>query len=232
MKTTTSNSESDKIVVVGAGGHAKVVIDILEAQGIYEIIGVSDAKPSEGRKYLGYDILGGDEVLPGLLKEGVTNLAMGVGGFKDNCLRKKLFTHFKTLGFQFPPIIHPSAIVAQSCSIGEASVIFPGVVLNTEVEIGANTIIATGSSIDHESIIADHILVSAGVTIGAKVNVGSESLLALGSKIVSEVNIAQNTLVGAGAVVTQSLNEKGTYIGCPAKLRTVVTQADNNLAIS
>ena len=206
----------EKIIVVGTGGHAKVVIDIIESSSNFEIIGVT-TKDGDKKEFLGYSVLGNDEVLFDFKKKGVNNIAMGIGGYRNNTLRSNLFTNLKAKGFNLPKILHKSAVISNGVSIGEGSVIFPGVVINKDAQIGNNVIIATSASIDHETIIEDDVLISAGVTIGAYSKIKSGALIALGAKIVSGITIGNNVLVGAGAVVVKDAIEPGTYLGIPAR---------------
>lgn len=208
----------EEIIVLGTGGHARVVVDILEAMGEYEIRGLISENVLNTDRFCGYPILGDDSVLPALLESGVKYAAIGVGGFKDNRRRKEVYKMVKTLGFELAAVIHPSATISKTTHLGQGVVIFPNVCINTEVAIGNNVIIATGSTIDHETKIDDHVLVSAGVTVGANVYVQEGALLALGSKIVSNMKIGENVLIGAGAVVTKDCVEEGTYLGIPARL--------------
>jgi sugar O-acyltransferase (sialic acid O-acetyltransferase NeuD family) len=205
----------EKIIIIGSGGHAKIILDILEKINKYEIIGVVTEDTMDN--FNGYPILGNDEVLSDLLKKDIKNVAMGIGGLRDNFLRKKIFEKVKKQGFNVISVIDPSAIISKSVSLGEGVVIFAGVVINTGVFIGNNVIIATSSTIDHETKVEDHVLISAGVTIGANDLIQEGALLSLGSKVISGLKIGKNILVGAGAVVVSDCMDTGTYLGVPAR---------------
>ncbi|CAM4362902.1 NeuD/PglB/VioB family sugar acetyltransferase [Gillisia limnaea] len=207
----------EDIIILGSGGHAKVIIEIIEAFGKYNIIGITDISLFKDQTYRGYPVLGDDSVLRDYIKKGVKNVGIGIGGFKNNNNRKKIFDKAKKLGFQVPILIHPNSIISKSATLGEGCVIFSGVNINTDVKIGVNNIIATGAIIDHETLIGDHVLISAGVTIGGNVIIEDEVLCALGSNIISGVSIKRKIVVGAGAVVVKDLVKKGTYIGTPAR---------------
>jgi len=204
-----------EIVLLGSGGHAKVVLDIIRKMSKYKILGV--VTKQKIKNFEGIKVLGDDGILNELYKSGIRCLAMGIGGFRDNETRKTVFLKSKKLGFNFISAIDTSAIISNSVVLGEGVVLFPGVLLNTDVRIGDNVIIATGSSIDHETIIRNHALVSAGVTIGANCVIDDEALVALGANIVSGIHICEKALVGAGATVVKDIEEKGLYLGCPAK---------------
>lgn len=207
----------EKVVLIGNGGHAKVILDILEAVGQYQVIGVTTAKVDSQDSFCGYPVLGGDGILPGLIKQGVKKAVIGVGGFRDNSLRTKVYERVKAAGFELVSAIHPSAIISKTVVLGEANVIFPGVVINSHVRIGHNVIIATGSTIDHDVLIEDHVLVSAGVTVGANITIKEGALLALGSKVVSDIRIGRGALVAAGAVVVKDVEDETVVFGVPAR---------------
>jgi UDP-perosamine 4-acetyltransferase len=207
-----------KIVVIGTGGHAKVVIDIINAMIDCEIIGVTSKELPVGSRFCDYLILGDDSVLQLMyIEKKFDELAMGVGGFRDNNLRTKIFTNLKLEGFKFTNVIHPNAYISDTVEMGEGCVIFPGVLLNTEVKIGNNTIIATGASVDHETVIGNNSLVSAGAIIGANVKIMDNALIALGANVISGISIGHNALVGAGAVVIKNIEDNSTYVGNPAR---------------
>ncbi len=206
----------EDIIVIGTGGHSRMIQDFIEEIGLYRILGFT-TNATNISSFHGYPILGNDEVLTEYFTNGVKKVAIGIGGFTDNRTRKKIFELVKSIGFEVVTIVHESASISRYASIGEGSVIMPNVVINNDVIIGSNCIIANSAIISHETIIEDHVLVSAGVTIGGYSIIKSESLIALGAKIVSGITIGNNVLVGAGAVVVKDAIEAGTYLGIPAR---------------
>jgi UDP-perosamine 4-acetyltransferase len=209
--------EKQEIIIVGSGGHAKVVIDIIEQEGVYKIYGIltNDLITS----LCGYPVLGNDDYLDQPQLNQKYKIAIGIGGFKDNLLRKTIFNKLVQKNFDIVNCIHPSAIISSSVKLGSGIVIFAGVILNPEVVVHDNCIIATGSTIDHETIIKSHCLISAGVSIGANTCIDEESLCALGSKVISQVNVGRNVLVAAGAVVTNNILDGEIVFGIPAKTK-------------
>jgi sugar O-acyltransferase (sialic acid O-acetyltransferase NeuD family) len=206
----------DKVIIVGDGGHAKIVIDILQEMGTYDILGITSLN-EEKKTFYGLPVLGNDDILDSFYAKGVRNIALGIGGFKDNDLRTKVFKRLSSQGFNIVNAIHPRSIISKSVKMGQGVVIFAGVILNSEVRLGNNVIVATGSTIDHQTIIKDHCLISAGVTIGANTIIDESTLCALGSKVISSVKIGKNCLVAAGAVVVNHINSKSKVFGIPAK---------------
>jgi sugar O-acyltransferase (sialic acid O-acetyltransferase NeuD family) len=208
--------KKEKLVLLGSGGHAKCVLDILEEMDSYEIIGVTTQ--DETRKdFCGYPILGNNETLQDLYMEGIRYIALGVGGYTDNNQRKALYTKLKQLGFTVVSAIHPSAMISKTVSLGEGNIIFSGVIMIPDVQVGNNVVIASGSNIGHEVIIEDHVLISTGVTTGANIKIQEGALISMGATIVSGVTVGKNAFVAAGAVVVKDIEENTKVFGIPAR---------------
>jgi sugar O-acyltransferase (sialic acid O-acetyltransferase NeuD family) len=206
-----------KVIVIGSGGHAKVIIDIINEMGCYSIIGITSTSLIKGDLFVGYEVLGDDNALTNYRNDSQISVAMGLGGYTNNDLRKKVYNNIKKLGYNFINVIHPNSILSKTIKLGEGVTIFPGVIINSYANIGNNVIIATGSTIDHETNIGDHVLISAGVTIGAYTEIEDEVLLALGSKVISGLKIGKKSLIAAGAMLVSSTNENSKMFGIPAK---------------
>jgi sugar O-acyltransferase (sialic acid O-acetyltransferase NeuD family) len=207
----------ENVIVIGSGGHAKVIIDIIHEMGIYNIIGLTSDSITKGNLFYGYEVLGNDDVLLNYKNNSQVKVAMGLGGYINNTIRKKAYISIKNFGLSFINVIHPKSIISKTVILGEGVTIFPGAIINTDAILGNNVIIATGASIDHETIIGDHVLISAGVTIGAYCIIEDEVLLALGSKVISGLKIGKSSLIAAGAVLVKSINENSKVFGIPAK---------------
>lgn len=206
----------EQILLIGSGGHALIVANIIEEMDGFEIIGII-TNSEDKHPLLDYPILGNDDCLKVHLNNGIKKVALGIGGYTNNQLRAKVFSNLKEMGFEIITAIHPKSTIAKGVLIGEGSCIFAGVILNPAVVIGKNSIVATGSTIDHETKIADHVLVSAGATIGANVSIDDHVLCALGTKVISGIHISKNSLIAAGAVVVNHLPENSKVFGVPAK---------------
>lgn len=209
-------ARGESVILLGSGGHALVVLDILQAMGIAELAGVV-TQDEKVREFCGLPLLGREADLPRLHQEGYRRVAIGVGGFTDNAARIRIYRRLKELGFETVSAIHPSTIRGRGVEIGEAAAICGGVTLNPAVRIGVNTIIYTNASVDHETRIGDHVLISAGVTVGAYAAIGDESVLSLGSSIVSGMRVGAGALVAAGAVVVEDVEPGGRVAGVPAR---------------
>jgi sugar O-acyltransferase (sialic acid O-acetyltransferase NeuD family) len=208
--------KKEPVILIGSGGHALIVADIIEQMDCFEIIGIISSS-NEKHPFLNYPILGNDDCLEIYFNKGIKKAALGIGGYTSNELRASVFHKLKGMGFSIATAIHPKSTIAKGVAIGEGSCIFAGVVLNPAVSIGKNSIIATSSSIDHETKIGNHVLVSAGATIGANVIIDDGVLCALGTKIISGIHISKNSLIAAGAVVVNHLPENSKVFGVPAK---------------
>ncbi len=210
--------DATPLLIIGSGGHAKVVIDIVTAMGGYEIVGLASNDDDPSRLVAGHRILSGLDYLESLTDR-AGHFAMGIGGWTDNKDRRRAYEAAIDAGLQPVTVVHPATSISPSASIGPGCVVFPGAVLNTDASIGVDTIVATNSSIDHESTIGDHVLISAGVTIGARVTIGDRAALAIGCVVASRVKVGTDTLVAAGAVVVDDVPDGAKVYGLPARSR-------------
>jgi len=208
---------SNSIILVGGGGHCKVIIDILKENNDYDVILISDLKENLGKKILDVKIEYTDDQLKDLYKKGYKNAFVSIGKVKINEHRKKLFNKIKNIGFNVPVIVSKSAIISKYSGIGEGTLIGRTVVINPGTQIGKNCIINTGSIIEHDCIIEDNVHIGPGAILSGGTYVGNNSFIGTGAIIIQNVNISQDTLIGAGAVVVKDINESGVYVGNPAR---------------
>lgn len=212
-----------RIVVIGAGGHARVVLDILFSIGAYEVVGVVAL---DGPSYIGrYNIayLGKDDVLPALLESGEAALAaLGVGTVGDNHKRKDLFTRVKAIGYRFPPLIHPRAVVGGDLEQGEGLVVAAGATVNPGVICGTNVLINTGAVVDHDCRLGDHVHVAPGAVLCGGVRVGDTAHVGAGATIIQGLTIGEGAVVGAGAVVVRDVAPWTVVAGNPARVLRVL----------
>lgn len=206
----------DKIVVVGGGGHAKVIISILKKLDKHTIFGYTD-KIDKGN-ILEIPYLGNDNILENLAnKKNIKNVVIGVGQIASNTTRLSIYNKLSDLGFSFPTIISPNATINEEVSIGKGTVVMDGVVINSGSEIGNFSIINTNSSIDHDCRIGNFVHIAPGVTLSGGVSVGDYTFIGAGSVVIQNISIKGHCKIGAGAVVNKDIITKGTYIGKPAK---------------
>lgn len=202
-----------KVIIIGAGGHAKVIADIIKASGD-EIIGFLD-----DNKKIKNKIIFDDKKVLGLLTENEINqykdmyFIIGIG---NNKIRKKISKRLKDI--KWYTAIHPNAIIGSNVSIGEGSVIMPGTVINTCTNIGKHCIINTCSSLDHDNIINNFVHISPGAHLAGDVQIGEGTWICAGVTIINNIKIEKNNIIGAGATVVKDIEEKNnTYVGVPIK---------------
>lgn len=208
-----------KIIIVGGGGHARVIIDILLKIPDVEIIGITEVrKELHGTFLLDIPVRGDDSILPQLLKKEDTSAIIGVGSIGDTALRAKLFEEVKAMGFTFINVIHPYSCINSRVVLGEGNVIMAGAIINPDVVIGNNTIINTGVIIEHDCIIEDNTHISLGVKLGGGIKIGKNSHIGIGATIIQGINVGKNVIVGAGSVVIRDIPDNTTVVGVPAKI--------------
>ena len=204
------------VVVLGSGGHAKVVIDILRAMGGFDILGCIADDTDPDRLVSGVPIIGRAERVESLAGEGHC-AAIGVGGWTDNRDRIEVFERAVANSVEIVTAVHPRAHVSPSAAIGRGSVILPGATICTEARVGENVIIYTNSSVDHESQVQDHVLISAGVSIGAHATIERAVVVAIGATVASRVTVGRESLVAAGATVIDDVPKGASVRGVPAR---------------
>lgn len=206
----------DNIVVIGGGGHAKVVISMILKSKNYNLIGYTDN--IDKGSILDAPYLGTDEILEYLYNEkGVNFAACGIGKVIINDFRSDLIKRICGIGYFFPSIISPNAIINNEVHIGQGSVIMDGVIVNSSSMIGNYCILNTRASIDHDCIIEDGVHIAPGVVLCGGVKVEKESIIGAGSVVIQNRKICNNVLVGAGSVVSKDIAISGTYYGVSAK---------------
>ena len=202
------------VLVIGAGGHAKVVIEALMRMN-EEIIGATDADPAKlGSECQGVPVLGGDEVADGHGPGGVM-LANGIGGSVEG--RRAVYRRFKESGYEFLTIIHPSATVAADAELGEGAQVMAGAVIQPAARIGHNAIINTGATVDHDCAIAEHAHIAPGATLCGAVTVADGAFVGAGATVIQGVSIGADATIGAGAVVIDDVAPGAAVNGVPAR---------------
>lgn len=204
-----------EIVVFGSGGHAKVVIDVIEKQGEYSIAGLIDDRRPPGETLLGYRILGGAADISHAAK-GITTGIVAVG---DNWQRHLLAENILELqkDFEFITAIHPFTAISRDVEIGPGTVVMAGVVINSGSRIGRHCILNTRCSLDHDNSTGDFATVGPGAVTGGNVAIGEFSTLALGASAIHGVKIGPHTVIGAGSCVLKDVEGRSVAFGCPAR---------------
>ena len=195
--------KKEKIVLVGGGGHCKVVIDAIRSFGKYEIAGIVDQRLKKGHRILGVPVLGDDNALPAIHKSKVRNAFITVGSVGDCGLRKELYIKVRKLKFNFPVIRHKDTVVPEDVkkNIGFGTFMAAGVVINPGTTIGDNVIINTSVSVDHDCEIGDFVHIAPGVTLSGGVKVGEETHIGTGTNVCQYASIGSRQKIRAGSLV-------------------------------
>ncbi len=207
------------VVVYGASGHAKVVLDIFRCGGVYEVIALLDEFRAGGDPCGLFRVAGKMDRLPVLLQEHPNLEAMVAVG--DNWLRANITASIRTScpGLRFATAIHPSAQVACDVFIGEGAVIMAGAVINPTAYVGDGCIVNTRASLDHDASMAAFSSLGPGASVGGGVRIGTCSSVGIGASVIQEISIGAYTVVGAGAVVVRNLPDYVVAYGVPARVR-------------
>lgn len=201
-----------KVVIIGAGGHAKVIADIIEKSGD-EIVGFLDDNKEIGTTIIKeYKVIGdlNNRFAMAVTKENL-EFIIAIG---DNKKREEI-SHSPNL--KFYTAIHPSAQMGLDVEIQEGTVIMANACINSSAKIGKHCIINTGAIIEHDNIIEDFVHISPNVALGGTVKIGKSTHVGIGSTIKNNITICEKCKIGAGAVVVKDIKEEGTYVGVPAK---------------
>lgn len=210
----------DVCVVIGGGGHAKVIIDALHASGVVELAGILDADSSRwGTEVLGVPVLGGDALLADLALRDITSFIVGVGSVGDSSARRRVFASGCAAGLRPLTAIHPSAICARTVQIGGGSILLAGSIVNAGATVGINVIVNSGAIIEHDCVVGDHAHVATGARMASAVAVGAGAHIGIGASIRQGVTIGANAVVAAGAVVIADVPPGAVVMGVPARVR-------------
>lgn len=205
------------IILIGGGGHCKSLIDVIEEEGSYKIVGIlDDAIDLLGTKICGYPILGGDELIKELSLKGYSFL-ISVGQINEGKIRERIFNYCLDLGCNLPNIISPHAYVSKNVKMGKGNVVFHGSIINSETVIGNNNIFNNKSLIEHEVQIGNHNHVSTNSAVNGQVVIGDNNFLGSGSIVINNLVLGNHLILGAGSVLVDSILDSGTYVGIPAK---------------
>tara|TARA_Y100001978_G_C23702965_1_gene442495 strand:- start:10634 stop:11272 length:639 start_codon:yes stop_codon:yes gene_type:complete len=210
-----------RILIIGAGGHSNVIEDTLIELGLFNEIAFLDDKFSDSSKKIfqkNRTILGTSRLI--YKNELRSNFKYAFVAIADPETRLKLIRELEKLEYEIPIIIHPTAWVSKSVSIGIGSVILSQSTIQTGVKGGKGIIINNSCSIDHDSFLGDGVHVAPGVNIAGSVHIGDKSWIGIGSSIIENINIGSNVKIGANAAVIRDIPSSVTVVGVPAKIKS------------
>jgi len=195
------------IIIIGAGGHSKVIIDIIRELGNYNIVGIYD--DNKTGYFSGIKIIGKIAEIDNKKNE---YFIIGIGNDK---IRKKIAEEYQ---LKWATLIHPKTIIAKMATIKEGTVVCAGAIIQTEVEVGKHCIINTNCSIDHESTIGDYCSICPSSTICGQVKVGESSFIGANSTIIQTIEVGKECIIGAGSVVIRNISNNSKVVGNPARI--------------
>ena len=203
------------LIIIGAGGHGKVVADTARASEIWQKISFLDDQYPEKNDVIGFGIVGKLNEIDNINKE-TTDIIVALG---DNEKRLSLIQKYREQGYKLPDLIHPTAVISSSVEMNGATVIFPGAIVNAETNIGIGCIVNTAVSIDHDCVIKDGVHISPGSHLGGNVTVGRNTWIGVGTAVINNINIGDSVVVGAGSVVISNIEDNVVVYGVPAKVK-------------
>jgi len=209
----TGMGERPRMLVLGAGGHGKAVLDLLLALGRYEIAGVVDAAPRLAA-LLGVKVLGTEAVIPALRAAGV---AFGHAAIGDNATRLAAAGRLRAAGLALPALRHPAAVVGHGALLGEGAAVLARAVIGPEARIGALALINTGAIVEHDCEVGEAAHVAPGAVLAGGVRVGARALIGAGAVLRQGIEVGADAMVAAGAVVVEDVAAGARVAGVPAR---------------
>lgn len=209
-----------RVVILGAGFHAKVVLEAVQALG-FDVAGLLDPSP-ESSVVLGVPVLGGDDMLATLRASGVTTAVLGVG---DNRLRQRLGKMLRDLEFALPPIVHPQAFISPTARILDGAVVMARAVVGTQSVVSEMSVVNTGAVIDHDNHIGVSAHIAPGCSLAGSIRIGARALIGVGTAIRPGITIGDDAVVGAGSAVVEDVPANSRVAGVPARPLERVSKA-------
>lgn len=208
----------NKIFIIGSSGHAKVIIDIVQQQGKYQIVGLLDRHRQVGEQTLGYSVLGEEADLSALiLRHGGSGVLLAIG---DNFIRSQVAERVQQRcpELRFVTAIHPKANIAAVATVGEGSVVMAGASIGASARVGRFCIVNSQSSLDHDSAMEDFSSLAPGVVTGGNCRIGEGSALGIGTVLIHGIEIGSQSVIGAGSLVLRSIGSSVVAYGRPAEV--------------
>lgn len=208
----------DVCVILGGGGHARVLIDCIQMIGRIKLVGILEYDRARwGQELMNIPILGGDDLLAEIRARGVNCFVVGVGGTGNNQPRQRLYdlglaNHLKPM-----TIVHPTAVCSRWAKVGAGSQLLPGSIINAGAVIGVNVIVNSGATVEHDCIVGNHVHIATGAILASTVQIGDGAHIGAGATVRQCLTIGESALVGAGAVVVKDVPAHMIVAGVPAR---------------
>lgn len=205
-----------QVVIIGAGGHGKVVLDILRAAGRYEPVGFLDADPAlAGTVVGGLPVLGPANLLPRLRQQKVRGAVVAIG---DNRARREYAGLVREYGLERVSAVHPAASVSPTARLGANVVVAAGAVVCTEARVDDSAVVNTAAVVDHEGHVGEAAHVAPAACLAGRVRVGPLAFVGIGAQVIQCRSVGEGSVVGAGAVVIEDVPPWATVVGVPARV--------------
>lgn len=207
------SEHAQKIIILGAGGHARVCIETLRHMATFEIAGLATNDREIGDEVLGVPVLARDTEFPELFSRGFRFAVNGIGSVEQHIRRWQFFLGLKNAGFFLPNLVHPRATVEPSASLGEGNQILAGANVGSGVRIASNCIVNSGAAVLHDSVLCDNVHVAPGAMLAGGVVVGHDTLIGMGVKVLMGVRIGSGATICSGCIVKRNVAD-GEIVKC------------------
>ena len=211
-------TEKISLIVIGSGGHAHSVIDTVEQEKNFNIVGLIDDFLDPGTQRHGYPLLGGlHELSEVCMRYRCQSVIVAIG---DNFQRSEIASRARVLHplLTFPSIIHPESIISPSASIAAGMIVMPGAIINTGAVVHEGCLINTGSIVDHDCVLMPYSSVGPGAVLGGSVVLGERSSVGLGARVIHKISISEDTVIGAGTTVIANVPPLSVSVGSPGRV--------------
>lgn len=207
-----------RVVVLGAGGHARVLLDVLLDRDDRKVEGILDTDPAAyGTNVWNVPVLGGDELLPVLARRGVSAFVVGVGSARDTGPRQAVFERGLAAGLEPVEVVHPAAIWSARAARGRGAQILAGAVVNAGAWLGDNVLVNTSAVVEHDCVVGDHCHIASGAVLAGNVRLGTGVHVGAGAVLRQGISVGDRAVIGAGAVVVRDVPAGITVAGVPAR---------------
>jgi UDP-perosamine 4-acetyltransferase len=209
-----SHETSGDVLIIGAGGHGAVVLDILRAAEVYRPIGFIDADPAMTGRLVGdLPVLGPLNLLP-KLRQKVRRAIVAIG---DSRVRRSYAAKLAAEGFELVSAIHPTAYISPTATVGKNLVMAAGAIISTSARIGDLVLINTAAVVDHECVVGEGVHLGPGCKLAGRTHIGAGAFIGMGACVIQCLSVGEEAIVGAGAVVVRDVPDHDTVVGVPAR---------------